>query len=358
MSILILVGTKAQYIKTAPIMLEMRRRNMPYRLVYTGQHSETFSELEAAFGLPTAEDNLVPGTEADSRTGLVRWALRFVSAACRRIRTGAWRDEAWGVVHGDTASTLLSAIMLRVAGIPVAHVEAGLRSPNLYSPFPEELVRRAVSRLASLHFAPSAAAAANLAGRPGLIVETNGNSMRDALRHAIACVGGESREADRTYAIATLHRSENLSRRAVLDLLLEEIVSASRTIPIKFVLHPVTRRSLRSNGWLARLEAEPNVRLVPRTDYVTFVQTMLGAQFLMTDGGSNQEEAAMLGLPTLVLRAETERDDGLDEGVVVMSNLDRTVIRGFVAMHSAKNWLARSVDAGSPSVIIVDHLAI
>ena len=358
MSILVLVGTKAQYIKTAPILIELRKRSVPYWLVYTGQHSETFAELEAAFGLPTADDNLVPDTEADSRGGILVWASRFMLAAAGRIRRDEWRGASWGVVHGDTASTLLSALVLRIAGIQVAHVEAGLRSPSLLSPFPEEIVRRVVSRLAALHLAPSVAAAANLEGRSAKVVETGGNTMRDALRFALSRVDRAPKGPSQDYAIATLHRSENLSKRAVLDLLLEEIVNASRKIQVVFVLHPVTRRALGLNGWLARLEAEPSISLVPRTDYVTFVHTMLGARFLMTDGGSNQEEAAMLGLPTLVLRAETERDDGLDEGVVVMSNLDRSVIRGFVAMHSMKKWQVRTVEAASPSAIIVDHLAV
>lgn len=356
MSILVLVGTKAQYIKTAPVLIELRDRSVSYRLVYTGQHSETFSELEAAFGLPTADDNMVPGTEADSRSGILVWASRFMLAAAGRIRRGEWRGASWGVVHGDTASTLLSALVLRIAGIRVAHVEAGLRSPSLLSPFPEEIVRRVVSRLAALHLAPSVAAAANLAGRSAEVVETGGNTMRDALRFALSRVDRAPKEPSQDYAIATLHRSENLSRRAVLDLLLEEIVNASRKIQVMFVLHPVTRRALGLNGWLARLEAEPSIRLVPRTDYVTFVHTMLGARFLMTDGGSNQEEAAMLGLPTLVLRAETERSDGLDEGIVVMSNMDRSTIQEFVDIHSGRQWQVRPVDAASPSATIVDHL--
>ena len=357
MIVLFLVGTKAQYIKTAPILIELRERSIPYRLVYTGQHMETFAGLEAAFGLPTADDNLVPGTEADSHKGLVIWVCKFAVAAAKRIWRGEWRGAAWGVVHGDTASTLLSAIALRIAGVRVVHVEAGLRSPRMLSPFPEELIRRAVSRLATLHFAPSRVAANNLKGRNGLVFETGGNTMRDALVIAMQHSGVQERAANsKAYAIATLHRSENLSRRGVLNLLLEEIIRASERIPIRFVLHPVTRRALGNNGWLARLESAPGVQLVPRTDYVSFVHTMLGARFLMTDGGSNQEEAAMLGLPTLVLRAETERDDGIDDGVVLMSRLDRAVIRNFVETHNAKDWQVRDIEAGSPSRLIVDHM--
>src|SRR5690606_2363992 len=99
------VGTKAQFIKTAPLLLEFARRGIPYRLVYTGQHSETFSALEAAFEVPTADDNLVPGNEADSALRLVVWVFRFWSAAISRIWLGEWRGAGLGVVHGDTLST-------------------------------------------------------------------------------------------------------------------------------------------------------------------------------------------------------------------------------------------------------------
>ena len=104
--VLVFVGTKAQFIKTAPVLVEMDRRAIPYRLVYTGQHSETFDALEAAFGTRSADDVLVPGTEADSAGGLLAWSWRFARAAASRVRRGERRGACWGLVHGDTESTL------------------------------------------------------------------------------------------------------------------------------------------------------------------------------------------------------------------------------------------------------------
>ena len=355
--LLVLVGTKAQFIKTAPILRELDQRAVAYTLIYTGQHSETFDEFEAVFATRPCDDNLVPGIEADSAQGLVGWTLQFWRAALSRIHAGKWRGASWGLVHGDTASTLLSALALRMAGVPVAHVEAGLRSPRLLSPFPEEIIRRLVSRLARLHLAPDADAVANLHGQSGRIVETGGNTLRDALLMALETQAPPDAQGGKGgYAIASLHRSENLSHRPTLDLLMEEVIEASRVVPIRFVLHPVTRRKLQKTGWMERLLAEPGLTLLPRTDYVSFVALMVGACFLMTDGGSNQEEAAMLGLPTVLLRTATERPDGLASGGVVLSGLDRRLVRAFVQRHAGATWPIARVERKSPSRKIVDVL--
>jgi len=354
--LLVLVGTKAQFIKTAPILVEFDKRQVPYRLVYTGQHSETFGLLESAFGTRPADDVLVPDVEAATHGRFAKWVLAFWQAASIRLWRREWRGARYGLVHGDTASTLFSAIALRMAGVSVVHVEAGLRSPRLLEPFPEEIVRRLVSQLSAVHLAPDACAAGNLAGVGGRIVDTGGNTLRDALAMALSQLHEPRSEGgDGGYAVASIHRSENLSRRADLDLLMEEVLHAARSTPVRFVLHPATREKIRSSGWLARLQDQPGLQLLERMDYPDFVRLLVGSSFLMTDGGSNQEEAAMMGLPTLLLRRATERPDGLDDNVV-LSGLDRDCIRGFVARFAGKRWPLRLLQAGSPSARIVDVL--
>lgn len=352
--VLVIVGTKAQLIKMAPVLRRMDAVRLPYRLVYTGQHSETFDGLERMFGLRRADDVLVANFEAATHSGFASWTWRFWVQAVRRLRAGAWRDCAIGLVHGDTASTLFAAIAMRVAGIPVAHVEAGLRSPRLADPFPEEIIRRLVSRISRVHYAPDAAATAHLAGIRGQVVDTAGNTLRDALAFALAGMRAPA-PGSGGYAVASIHRNENLSSRARFDGLMTLVMETARQCPVKFVLHPATRARLAASGWEARLREAEGVELVGRMDYLKFVETLVGSCFLMTDGGSNQEEAAMLGLPTLLLRMETERPDGLDAGVV-LSRLDAAVARRFVAAHAGQPWRLRAVDTDSPSENIVRHL--
>jgi UDP-N-acetylglucosamine 2-epimerase (non-hydrolysing) len=136
---------------------------------------------------------------------------------------------------------------------------------------------------------------------------------------------------------------------------MEEVVATSRQLPVKFVLHPATRARIESSGWLPRLRQQPQLQLLERMDYPDFVALLLGSRFLLTDGGSNQEEAAMLGLPTLLLRRATERPDGLGDNVT-LSGLQRDAIRAFVARHAAARWPLRLVDAASPTARLVDAL--
>lgn len=352
---LVLVGTKAQYIKTAPVLRELAARGVPYRLVYTGQHSETFDVLEAAFGTRPADDAMVPDFEASTHASFARWVFAFWRAAISRIARREWRGAPAGLVHGDTASTLFGALALRLAGVPVIHVEAGLRSSRLMEPFPEEIVRRLVSRISWIHFAPDAHSVANLEGVRGIVHDTGGNTLRDALHMALGRLPAGVAGGSGGYGVVSIHRSENLSRAADFDLLMEEVRHAAGHGPVKFVLHPVTRERLRRTQWGAHLDAVPGLQLMERMDYPDFVRLLAGSSFLMTDGGSNQEEAAMLGLPTLLLRRATERADGLGDNVE-MSNLDRDVIRAFVARTAGRRWAMRAMQEGSPSSRIVDVL--
>ena len=349
-----LIGTKAQFIKMAPVLRELDRQQIFYRLIYTGQHSETFGLLEAAFATRRPDDELVPGTEASTHASFIGWTFRFWRAALARVR--GWRGARGGLIHGDTASTLFCAIALRLAGVPVVHVEAGLRSTRLLEPFPEEIIRRAVARMTSLHFAPDTVAVDNLSGASGVVVDTQGNTLRDSLVlalgrwHDMPVEGGAG-----GYAVVSMHRSENLGNKEDFGMLMTEVIGAAKVLPIKFVLHPSTRERIRQSGWLERLQVQPALQLMERMDYPDFIRLLVGSCCLLTDGGSNQEEAAMLGLPTLLLRRATERPDGLGDGIE-LSHLQPAAIRAFVSRHRGKTWAVRQVNGVSPSRTVVDAL--
>lgn len=355
-AVLVLIGTKAQFIKTAPVLLEMDALGLPYRLVYTGQHSETFDLLEAAFGTRKPDEVLVPDFEAATHGRFLTWILRYWKAVFSRVRSGAWKGTRIGLVHGDTVSTLFGAMTVRLVGGMVGHIEAGLRSPRLLEPFPEEIVRRLVSRLSRMHFVPDEPAAHNLAKTKGTLVRTEGNTLMDALRMSLSKARAAGDVCGKGgYGVVSMHRSENLASRATLDRLLDAFIDAAQTVPLRFVLHPVTREKLASNGWLARLQQVPNLTLQERMDYPDFVRLLLDAKFLMTDGGSNQEEAAMMGLPTLLLRRATERPDGIG-GVVELSDLDPARIREFVVRRSSQEWRLSTLGDTSPSRVLVNAL--
>ena len=355
MPVIILIGTKAQFIKTAPILREFDAREIPYQLVYTGQHSETFTLLEKAFSTRPADDLMVADMEASTHNKFLRWFLRFWIEALKRRKK--WKGASCGLVHGDTASTLTGAIALRLAGVPVVHVEAGLRSANLLEPFPEEIIRRCVSRLSRLHLAPDRSAVGNLGAVRGVVVDTGGNTLRDALSMALTTLndlpdlGGGG-----NYAVVSIHRSENLGRRKAFEFLMEEVIQIAGILPVKFVLHPTTREKIRSSGWLERLQETKNLQMMERIDYVGFVKLLTGSCCLFTDGGSNQEEAAMMGLPTLLLRNETERPDGLDSNVP-MSRMQPGSGREFAMLYAGKRWPLKLISGPSPSKLAVNAIA-
>ena len=157
-----LVGTKAQYIKMAPVILETARQGLPYKLIYTGQHSETFNDLQSNFGLGPPDIRLTEQTEVTDRQFFVKWLWAVRRTAYSSIMRETWTDASAIVVHGDTASTLLGARIAKRYRRPLVHVEAGLRSFNYFHPFPEEVIRVLVSRSTTLHCCPDAVAIQNL----------------------------------------------------------------------------------------------------------------------------------------------------------------------------------------------------
>lgn len=356
--ILTVIGTKAQYIKMAPVLLEMHRRGVPQRLLMTGQHSETFDELRTSFGLPAADLNLFPGHEADTNRRFAGWILRARQRAGRTDVRSLVRGASAVLVHGDTASTLLGAYLARRESRPVVHVEAGLRSRNLLNPFPEEITRLLVSRISSHFLCPGAQYVSNVSDRaaPENVVDTRQNTLLDALKLAIARAEGLPQEArDGRYCVLSFHRTENLSsatRRRWILRLAERVATRMR---VEFVLHPSTKKRMQAAGELAAIQLHPAIRLRARSDYFQFIALLRHSAFLLTDGGSNQEEAAMLGLPCLLLRAATERSDGIDDGVV-LSRYDDELADSFVERHGGGRWQLRSLPGVSPSQIAVDAL--
>jgi UDP-N-acetylglucosamine 2-epimerase (non-hydrolysing) len=227
-------------------------------------------------------------------------------------------------VHGDTPSTLLATLMARRAGLPVAHLESGLRSGSFWHPFPEELIRVLVMRRSAACFAPDAAAAANLRsmGLAARIVETSGNTGLEALRDAVADV-----EPGSGPVVATMHRVENLHNAERFDGFLDLLGRLNRSVT--FVVHPPTDAVLARRGGRPSVEAGgvATSGLVPYEDFVTM---LAAAPFVITDGGSIQEECARLGVPTILWRDRTERRDGVGENVLV-SEYDDAKVNAFLA---------------------------
>jgi UDP-N-acetylglucosamine 2-epimerase (non-hydrolysing) len=354
--IYLVLGTRAQVIKMAPVARELEQRRVPFRLLLTGQHLDTVDDLLADFAIATRPEVLYRGPEASGVPAMARWlaaCLWQLLAHRRRWFPGLDRQHDVIVVHGDTLSTLAGALAGRLLGVRVAHVESGLRSFNWRDPFPEELTRRLVFRLAHIAFCPGPWAADNLRDRAGLqIVDTEANTLLDAVRYAIGRAAGALPPGP--YAVASIHRFENLFVAARRDAIVRILLGAAARLHVILVLHPVTQRQLQRHGQLELLRAA-GIELVPRMPYSRFLALLAGAAVVLTDGGSNQEELSYLGVPGVLLRAATERREGLGANVLLAGH-DEGAVLALVERAMAQRARA-SLPAGAPSRVIADALA-
>ena len=325
----IVLGTKAQLVKMAPVMARLRDREVPYRFVHTGQHQATMREMLDEFGLKEPDLVLHAGRDVVSVPQMALWMARILWK-CLTHRREIFGAERSGIVlvHGDTFSTLLGALMGKVAGLRVGHVESGLRSFRLFHPFPEEITRLLTFRLSDVLYCPGAWAMGNVERYGRERVDTGCNTLADTLELALSVPRPRDHVPDEPYAIVSLHRYENIFDRRAFERLIEQVEGLTESARLLFILHPPTERQIDKLGFRERLEANPRIELRPRYTYFDFVTLLEGARFVVTDGGSVQEEASYLGLPCLILRQATERQEGLGENAV-LSQLDPEVVRAF-----------------------------
>jgi UDP-N-acetylglucosamine 2-epimerase (non-hydrolysing) len=322
--IAVLFGTRPEAIKLAPVVLALRESGVPHVVVATGQHTTMVAEVLDLFDI-RPDDDLELMSRGQSLDQLLSRALE---------RVGAMLDErrpAAVVVQGDTTSMLGSALAAFHHQIPVAHVEAGLRSNDVGQPFPEEMNRRVASAIARWHFAPTESAAANLR-REGIATGLHvvGNTVVDAL-HLIGTEGSALPEpfasfvCDAPYLLATAHRRESWDGGiAAIATALHGVLTAMPELRLVFATHP---NPIARDPVDAILGSEPRAMVVDALPYPTFLSLLAGARLAVSDSGGVQEEGPTLGVPVLVTRTVTERPDGIDAGAVELVGTDVDRVR-------------------------------
>jgi UDP-N-acetylglucosamine 2-epimerase (non-hydrolysing) len=362
--IAVVYGTTGELIKLAPVIRELQRRGHEPLMLCTGQQVTQVPTFQAELGLPPVALWLARGSggeDLDAKAEIPGWATR-VAVSLLRARPRLQRILAsdgrrpFVVVHGDTFTTVLGALAGRALGLPVAHIEAGMRSGDWRNPFPEELNRRIAARLTDVHYAPGERPVANLRREHvgGEIVDTRQNTSRDAVDLVTDAVAPAVEMPEEPFGLVSLHRFELIEREDAFHSLLEILHEHSRRQPLLFVDHSTTAAVIDRSPALARLFDERFLR-IPRQPYLQFIALLRRSAFLVSDSGGSQEECAFLGLPCVIHRAVSEHDTGLD-GSVVLSRLDLSVVRDFLA--DPERWRVPPADTGSgPSVRIVDDLA-
>jgi UDP-N-acetylglucosamine 2-epimerase (non-hydrolysing) len=310
----LIAAARPNFMKIAPLYHALK--DEPWadvRLVHTGQHydknmSDAFFE---DFSLPKPHLHLGvgSGTHAEQTAG--------VMLAYEKVCLESPPD--WTIVVGDVNSTLACSLVCAKLGIPVAHLEAGLRSRD--RTMPEEINRIVTDSIADLLWTPSRDGDENLAaeGVPAERVEFVGNIMIDSfelLRGKIEADGTRaSLGLDRAgYGVVTLHRPSNVDDPAKLAAIMDALCEVADDLPLVFPVHPRTRVRLDDGKLYSRLEEHPGIMLIEPMSYIPFMNLVLGAKVVITDSGGIQEETSYLGIPCLTLRENTERPITITEG--------------------------------------------
>ena len=318
--IMVVVGTRPEAIKLAPVILELRRRSgFKTVVVATAQHREMLDQVLDLFKIrPDTDLNLMTPNQT-----LFDVTAKAVKAFDRVMST---ENPDAVLVQGDTTTAFAGALAGYYAQVKVGHVEAGLRTGNKYFPFPEEINRKLVTVLSDFHFAPTESNRRNLLaeGVPESAVTVTGNTVIDALLMTVDRKfepKGFSLPDHERMILITAHRRENFG--TPLESIFLAINDLARLYPRCLFVYPVHMNRNVHKPAHAILGKTGNVLLLPPLDYRTFSNLLARAHLILTDSGGIQEEAPSLGKPVLVLRNETERPEAVEAGTVKIVGPDR-----------------------------------
>ena len=336
--ILTIFGTRPEAIKMAMLVKGLNATpELKHCLCVTAQHREMLDQVLDFFGIkPDYDLNLMkPGQDLTDITARSLTGLRDV-----------YRDfkPDLVLVHGDTTTCLTGALSAFYAGISVGHIEAGLRTGNLQSPFPEEANRVLVGRIANWHFAPTQRNVDNLRkeGVPSDKIILTGNTVIDSLQYASEQVKGFSNlvtdrklrqiyESGQDILLITGHRRENFGDGFIQ--ICDALVEIAKRYPELFLVYPVHLNPNVQEPVYDRLGQVPNIHLTAPLNYPDFVYAMKNSWAILTDSGGVQEEAPGLGKPVLVMRDTTERPEAIEAGTVKLVGANqKEIIKGVVQL--------------------------
>lgn len=326
-TVMVVYGTRPEAIKMAPLVLALRAdARFRVEVVVTGQHREMLDQVNRSFGIVPDRD-LDIHAPGQTLTDITTRTLQGLAAVLEEVRPDAV------LVQGDTSTTFVAALAAFYAGVSVIHTEAGLRTGDIYSPFPEEINRRLTTGLASLHLAPTSASRENLLREniaPEHVVVT-GNSVIDALLITVgnapqiedpALVGRLAR--GRPVVLVTAHRRESWGEP--LERVGRALARLAATHPGHDFVFPAHRNPVVRESILPLVAASPNVIVTEPLPYEQFCALMERSTIILTDSGGVQEEGPSLAKPVLVMRDTTERPEAVTAGTVRLVGTDEQAI--------------------------------
>lgn len=360
-------GTRPEAIKMAPVIKHLdTTRNIQNKVCVTGQHQEMLDSILKNFNV-VPDFNLGVMTKGQSLSSLTANILTKLADVYEVYKPDLV------LVHGDTTTTLAASLSAYYHHISVAHVEAGLRTGDIYSPWPEEINRKLTGGLASLHFAPTERAKHNLLreGIPAASIHVTGNTVIDALFQMGRKLASEPEyrrqvqqefyylQANRKIILVTGHRRESFG--AGFERICQALAIIARNHPDVDIVYPVHLNPNVEKPVRASLSGISNIYLIAPVDYSSFVYLMKSAYLILTDSGGIQEEASSLGKAVLLMRDITERQESVDAGVVTLvgTNIEKIVsstnqVLQQSQIHSRMSEVQNQYGDGEASIRIVN----
>jgi len=340
--IAIIIGTRAEYIKMFPIMLELQKNGEDYCFIHTGQHN--LQDLCEIFGTKEPDIILSPAPNKSSKfntkeSKAIKWSIKTMFKIRKELK--CLPNLEYVLYHGDTMSTGIAAVgssklLNWFKGYKNVHLEAGLRSWNIKEPFPEEIIRRVVTRFSDILITPSKEAEKNLKSTKETYAF--GNTILDSVNLALKIA--EERKikplSENKFVLVTIHRHENIKDKDRLNKIVE--ILSSINLPIFFSLHDNTKKKLIEFDLYDKIIKKPNIHIINSLSYISFIYQMSKCSLILCDGGSMQEESLIFQKPCIILRMNTERQEGLKSNFQYLSKLNVEKTKEKIKEYSSSNF--------------------
>lgn len=340
----------------APIIIELDKRNIDYTFISTGQHKKSLYELIDVFHIRQPEIVLYNGKEVTKITDTFFWLTTCVlKIIYYKITNSLFKNKGFVLIHGDTLSTLLGAIIGKIFYQKVVHIESGLRSYNYFNPFPEEITRVLTFYLTDVFFCPGHWATNNVHRYGRNNIDTIYNTLIDTLKYAIDYMNNEKVNIpSEKFALVSIHRFENIQSKSVLIKIVNQIINISKRIKTIFIIHSPTEYYLKKYHLFTFIKNTNQIEIRQRYNYPAFIKLLSNCEYLITDGGSNQEECFYLGKPCLLFRNCTERKEGLGKNVL-LSRFNSILINQFIQNYSEYKT-SRIIPNQRPTDLIINYM--
>lgn len=346
----IFMGTTAEFIKLAPVIKEFKKRKIKFKIITSGQNKVNFEDLAGYLGLIKADIALKEKSPKSSLFLFFIWTIKTLFGGLISLYPefkGLNKKNSYFIVHGDTISSTIGSLIGKIYRLKLVHIESGLRSFNFFEPFPEEICRFINMHLADILFCPNEWSVNNIKHLAGTKVNTKQNTLIETFLWAKNTYRDLSFiKKFKNYYILYIRRQEHIyfQKEWTKKIIATIVENADKSLNCLFTINILN----------AELVPSGKVTKIPKLPYVDFMKLMMNAQFIATDGCTNQEEAYYMGIPLLSLRNLTERQEGLGENIVI-SKGNMNIIKDFLKNYNKYKRRPVVVEQ-QPSKIIVDYL--